>query len=327
MKASVIVPVYNSYVYLQKCIDSIMKQTEKDFELILINDCSPDNSQEIIDKYVNNYPDKIKCIINEKNIGQGCSRVKALDIASGEYIFFVDSDDYISEDYLDRFLSEVKKKKYDVVVAGYTKVIGDKLVKHDIVKNMWTLVCYPVACCKMYRKDFIIENDIDFSDVRIGEDIYFTLDYFASGPSAKFIDYYGYYYRFNPTSTTNTIDFSSKHEEAVSAMFAKLLNKYDISKLSQKKQYMIEYSYVANMVNALITYASGCKPRKMRAKYKLFVDDLNEKFPNWRNNPYYRITRLKGPNNKIKFGNAFTINAIKMKLGWPMYWVISLIKL
>ena len=93
-KVSVIVPVYNVEKYLNKCLDSLINQTFNDFEIIIINDGSPDDSKQIIEKYKSKYNDFIK-VINQSNQGLSASRNNGLKIASGAYIMFADSDDYL----------------------------------------------------------------------------------------------------------------------------------------------------------------------------------------------------------------------------------------
>lgn len=98
---SIIVPVYNVEKYIDKCLASILRQTFKNFECIIIDDCSPDNSNAIIDKYVK--LDQRFKVIHQKNMGVSVARNTGLDIAKGDYIIFVDSDDYIADDYLEKF--------------------------------------------------------------------------------------------------------------------------------------------------------------------------------------------------------------------------------
>ena len=116
IKVSVIVPVYNVEKYIDKCLNSLVKQTLKDIEIIVVNDGSPDNSQKIIDKYVDKYPDKIKSYIKE-NGGQGSARNLGLEYASGEYISFIDSDDWLDLDALEEMYLLAKKEKSDVVIC------------------------------------------------------------------------------------------------------------------------------------------------------------------------------------------------------------------
>lgn len=322
-RASFIIPVYNSSSYLSGCIDSIMKQDCQDFDIYCIDDCSQDDCRMIIEEYVSKYPDRIHGLFNEKNLGQGRSRMRGVEASDSDYILFVDSDDYLAENYLSTFLKEVEHGPLDIVVAGFTKDIDGEYVEHDIVQNDWTLVTYPVACCKMYRRAFIQENHIDFSNVRKGEDIYFSIAAFCCSPRVKFIQYFGYYYRLNSSSTTESMNADSKHEEAVSRMFHQLMDKFDVAKLDQERYQMVEYAYIANMVNALITYDHGCRPRAMREKYLFFQNDLALLFPDWRKNPYYRYWGFEGPNNKIKLGVCVTMNLMKCHMAWGIYWLLS----
>ena len=113
MTFSVIVPVYNVEKYLAKCLDSILAQTYSDFEIIVVNDGSPDNSQQIIDEYAKNYPDKIKPFI-KANGGLSDARNFGVEKASGEYLLFVDSDDYIAEKLLENLHKVIKEKELSI---------------------------------------------------------------------------------------------------------------------------------------------------------------------------------------------------------------------
>ena len=114
VKVSVIVPVYNTEQYLEKCLDSLVNQTLGDIEIIIVNDGSPDNSQAIVDKYKEKYPEKIKSII-QSNGGQSSARNNALQYATGEFIMFVASDDYIELDTLERTYNIANNGNYDIV--------------------------------------------------------------------------------------------------------------------------------------------------------------------------------------------------------------------
>lgn len=322
-KVTIIVPVYNVEKYLARCLDSLIHQTYENYEVFCVNDCSPDNSQQILEDYKNKYPTLFHVIQNEENMGQGRSRMCAVDQADGDYIMFVDSDDYIAEDYIERFMSEVKETPYDIVIAGYTKDIDGSYKEHDIQDSPWTLVCYPLACAKMFRKKFILEHGIDFSDIRCGEDIYFSMAVFYQDVQYKIIHYYGYYYYLNRASTTGSLTYDKKHEEFVSQMFDSFMKKFPLDQLSEEKRRMIEYTYVANMVNALVTYGHGCKPRVMREKYRFFMRDMKKKFPDYRNNPYFGIGKPKGQSRKIRIGVGVTMLLHRIHLDALMFWAIS----
>ena len=231
-KISVIIPVYNTEKYLHRCLDSVFSQTYQDYEVICINDCSPDGSASILRSYEKKYPEKMLVIDNEQNIGQGLSRKKAIDICDSAYIAFVDSDDYIAADYLETYVKEMESQTCDVAVAGFTKQINGKCRKTDSPVGVWSVLTYPISCAKMFRTAFIKENDIHYSDIRRGEDIYFGMSQFYHGIRIHNFHYYGYHYCFNPDSTTGSLTYDNEHEKDIAEIFRKFLRDHDISKLS-----------------------------------------------------------------------------------------------
>ena len=135
MKVSVIVPVYNVEKYISKCLDSLVNQTLKDIEIIVVNDGSPDNSQKIIDEYVKKYPDKVKSYIKE-NGGQGSARNYGIELSTGEYIGFVDSDDFVELDMFEKMYNKAKQDNSDIVICGSYNVSEDYSKKEiDVFVN------------------------------------------------------------------------------------------------------------------------------------------------------------------------------------------------
>ena len=325
-KVTLIVPIYNSEKYINRCLDSVLKQTYNNIEIICVNDCSTDNSAEIVKNYVKKFPEKIIFIENKNNTGPGLCRDRAVELASGDFVMFVDSDDYIKEDYVQTYLEEIVNKKCDVVIGGYTKDIGGKFIKHRVIDSDWTIISYAVGCTKMYRKRFIIDNRICFTDIRYGEDIYFCMTMFYYNITYSIIDYQGYYYFFNKKSTTSTLSYEKNFECVISNMFDSFLKKYDLSKLSERKYRMIEYNYIANMINALITYDHGCGLEKMDVKYNFFIDDLNKKFPNYIENPFLSIFKAKGQTLKIRLAVGVVMFLNKKKLDKFLFKIVSKIK-
>ena len=119
-KVTLIIPVYNSEKYIGKCLDSILNQTYTNFEILVVNDGSKDNSQKVIEEYQNKYPDKI-IAINQENKGVSKTRNESIKKASGDYIMFIDNDDFLDSDYIETFITEAEKGDYDVVLGGYRR--------------------------------------------------------------------------------------------------------------------------------------------------------------------------------------------------------------
>ena len=322
-KVSVIVPVYNVEKFLERCLDSIFSQTYQDFELICINDCSPDNSREILEVYKKRYPSQMVILDNEKNIGQGMSRKRAMDISKGEYLSFIDSDDYIALDYLETYVKEMESHDCDVSVAGFTNDIDGKLIEVDAPIGKWSVLTYSVAWAKMFRAEFLKKYNINFSNIRRGEDIYFTMSQFYHDIRVHNFTYYGYRYYLNRNSTIGSLTYDKELEKDIAEIFNKFLEDYDISKISLEKQEAITYTYIANMVNALVTHGHGCKPAKMKKKYDFFMQDLVNKFPDYKQNSLYGIGKPKGQILKIRLGVGVTMLAHKVGLDRLMYWMIS----
>ena len=201
-KISVIVPVYNTEEYLSRCIDSILSQTFTDFELILINDGSTDNSGRICDEYV--LLDKRVTVIHKENGGVSSARNKGLNISKGEFITFIDSDDWIELYYLDQFLQE----NVDFQICGYNQLISyPSLCKPDATRNVYLndianvfdVEFYKLYCrgilSKCFKKEIIDKYHLAFNqNLRIGEDTLFILQYLSHCKSIRFISNYGYNY-------------------------------------------------------------------------------------------------------------------------------------
>lgn len=200
---SIIVPVYNAEDSIERCINSIIHQNYKNFELILINDGSKDDSLKILNKYKSMYKN-IK-VINKKNEGVSKTRNLGINEASGDYIMFIDNDDYIDSDYLDRFASELDDL-YDVVLGGYKRTTLEKILYTQTLKNTeWSKYIVMAPWAKLYRKSFLKKNRIFFKDYGIGEDVFFNLGIYSKSPKIKIIDYSGYNWFYNDKSVSNTL--------------------------------------------------------------------------------------------------------------------------
>ena len=314
MKVSVIVPVYNVEDYLSRCLDSLIEQTYKDYEIICVNDCSPDNSAKILSNYQCKYPDLIKVIDNEINLGLGRSREKALSLAKGDYILFVDSDDYVKPDYISIYTKALEEGDYDIVIGGYIRDVSGKKTVHLLSDSVWSSVTYAIACAKLFKKSFIINNGLKFTGVSCGEDIYFSLSAFCCGAQTKVINYAGYYYYYNCNSITGSMDYKKNHERIMSEMFATFLSNYNLDNVPESKQRVIEYVYLANMINALFVFNRGCGIRLMKEKLAFARKDAQDKFPNYMTNPYIGLLKPKGQTLKIRLGVGITMLLKKVHL-------------
>ena len=213
-EVSVIIPVYNTDKYLEKSLDSLTSQTLKDIEIICVNDGSTDNSLAVLQKYADK--DSRIIVINQEHKMQGAARNAGIKIAEGEYIGFVDSDDWVDKDYFEKLYNAVKKYDSDIALATNIRTGHGKTKKRlNITKEEYlTDLQNKVDAChlwkdgcptnKIYRADLLRENEILFPEGVICEDKIFTTKavYYANGIVTVPNVYY-YYFR-NSCSTVKT---------------------------------------------------------------------------------------------------------------------------
>ena len=219
-KISVIVPVYNVEKFLPQCLDSILAQTLTDLEIICVNDGSPDNSLKILEEYAKK--DKRIVIINQKNAGLSSARNTGIKAATGEYIGFVDSDDWIEPDFYQNLYQAAKEHNADIVGTGLYNVKNDKKkVLYSVKKNKIALTMEDkfkifnmpknnYVCNKIYKKDVICKQDLFFPIGMTYEDIVWSSLVMEQSLKAVMIQGAGYNYRYNANSIVHTTFSDSK---------------------------------------------------------------------------------------------------------------------
>lgn len=229
-KISVIIPVYNVEKYIIRCLDSISNQTFSDIEIICIDDGSTDNSVHLIENYQKK-DDRIILIKNEINKGASYSRNIGIKKYSSEYITFVDSDDYVNNDYLECLYLPIYKNKYDIV---FTSTFKNTTIDNDTFKNndkfsgeyqldkqeyidtirrfsgsKYQSLCYSV--CKLYNKNFLLKNKIFFlENIAMSEDTHFFIRSILCCPSFYCNNNAVYYYRLHNNQTINSLTTYSR---------------------------------------------------------------------------------------------------------------------
>lgn len=202
-KISVIVPVYKAEQYLHRCVDSILSQSYTDFELILVDDGSPDKSGKICDEYA--VKDIRVKVIHKENGGVSIARNVGIEHANGEWITFIDSDDYIEQG----FLSIPEDSVEDMLIQNYTilRKDGPTEVKFEhgvipfanlknFINNKVVDLIFRVPWAKFFKRRIITSNNILFTDgVRIGEDTIFVLDYLRFVKSIQYVSNSKYVYK------------------------------------------------------------------------------------------------------------------------------------
>lgn len=202
-KVSIIVPVYNVENYLDKCLNSLVNQTFKDIEILVINDGSTDNSQSIIDKYQSLYPDLLNSFKKE-NGGQGSARNLGLEYATGDYISFVDSDDWLDLDFIEKLYTSAIQNNSDIVICDMFDYCDDGTKKfYNCTKYNSVYEVTPSASNKIFKRSFI--GNLRFIPDKWYEDFNFTTKLLFSKPSISVVagTYYNCNVRVNSTMNNN----------------------------------------------------------------------------------------------------------------------------
>lgn len=291
MKISIIIPVYNKGQYLNKCLQSIKNQSFKNFEVIIIDDGSTDNSINIIDTYIRN--DKRFTKIESNHMGVGNARNKGLSNVNGDWVVFVDADDYLDSDYLNKMIEN--SQKYDLVVSGLkydkngnvgesivlpTHVFESSQIKHIFTKSYFPILTVPY--CKMYKMNIIKKFDVKFENIQYGEDTLFTINYLKYVKKISLLNYCGYYNRIiNGTlSRKENIDVERSLNEQINLI-------QDIWKIGYQNEWT--YLYLRNIKLILLNYkynfykfSNTCKNYRKKRLFKKIklknIDSLSDLF-------------------------------------------------
>ncbi len=286
MKLSIIIPTYNRSKYIFKCVDSVLSQTYKNIEVVVIDDGSTDNTEEII----KSFNDKRVKYFKNDNHGIGYSRNFGLNKATGDYIFFLDSDDYINGDTVDIIFKNIKNN--DILVFDY-KEIFEKDNKEKINKipvfNDYILVDHPELinmvnlgpCNKVYKRSLLIENNIKFPEDIKYEDALFVI---KSIENAKSISSCG-------LALTNVVVHKGNETLTVDKRVFDIFKVLDLIK-KELSSTIYEDELNKLIVRKITTYTVSQRTQANKKTAKRFIDEafryLKLNVPDYKNNKYYK---------------------------------------
>ncbi|ABN44911.1 Cell-wall biogenesis glycosyltransferase, putative [Streptococcus sanguinis SK36] len=238
---SVIIPVYNAQDGIKRCVDSLLNQSFKNLEIILLNDGSKDNSLNILKEYELKY--SFVRVIDKQNEGVAVTRNKGILLAEGEYIMFMDNDDFVDSDYIETFYQAIHEKNLDLVIGGYKRVNQDNQIifSQDIQQSEWSKYIIMAPWAKVYRTEFLKTNNLEFFDYGIGEDIIFNLAAYKTTDKIGLLDYKGYNWYYNNQSISNTSQRGFSPEIDILVLFSKIL---ELGKPSELVVYYLKRYYV-----------------------------------------------------------------------------------
>lgn len=217
MKISIIIPVYNVEPYISRCIDSVLEQTYKDIEVIVVDDCSPDNSIEtarnIVSKHINK--DKVIFTKHQTNKGLSAARNTGINLASGKYIYFLDSDDELPLNAIESLVDIANLHNPDfvygsLIVTGTTQtfpnLIADStLIGESILENHFLNQWYVMGCNKLLNRDFVINHNLFFIENILHEDITWSFNLAMAAKKMAICKNTTYIYHIRENSITKTV--------------------------------------------------------------------------------------------------------------------------
>jgi len=288
MKLSVIMPVYNVERYLPTMVDSVLAQSYREFEFIMVDDGSTDGSGALCDDYAAR-DDRIR-VIHKENGGVSTARNAGIDAATGEYLYFVDADDYLYPEALETMLREIGGRDY--IVVRYQRGTRDEFPERSktrvaTVNERQTADNFEELCQRfnyfypnssawrsLMRRDIIVDNNLRFNPkLHVGEDLVFMHTYIRYVHSAAFIDYQAVYYMQNTTSAMHDyrriaedeyFDQLNRYMDANTAHFAPSLTQ---AMIDRWHHIFIQRYYVVFLLYALKGYQPECRvPRKERLR-------------------------------------------------------------
>ena len=317
IKVSLIVPVYNVEKYISKCLDSLVNQTLDDIEIIVVNDGTKDNSQKIIDEYVKKYPNKIKSYI-KKNGGLSDARNYGIKRATGEYIGFVDSGDYVDLKLFEEMYKEATKNNCDVVGCPLKYIYVDKEICNGIKLDLLNksvmespnilLDLKSYAPNKIYRRSFWLENKFTFP-IQYFEDSALIYNVLLKANKIGGIDTSLYYY-----NKTNESSITKMPDERIYDIFKScdsILSFYKKNESYDKIKEAVDAVIIGHIRFRIRTYI-GARELKRLKKYINYSNQyLDKNIPDWKKNYINKTSDQGTTNNKIYcliFKNKLALN-------------------
>lgn len=295
-KVSVIVPVYNTEKYLVKCLDSLVNQTLNEIEIVIIDDGSNDSSPQIIKDYCTRYPEKF-VYLRQKNSGQAVARNRGMEICTGEYIGFLDSDDFVKETMFECMYEKAIQNDADYVACGYTDITyeGDKTIElqHYVASKVarqtkdmfFGALVSPFI--HLYRHEILIVAKAGFPEGRIYEDTAFYLELIPYIKKIEVIEEPLAYRVRRCNSTTTT--FVPKKIAQIFSIIDDTIEFYQKNQLWN--DYKNELTYFCVKILLCSSMQRICKIEERKARKELIGKTLiylKKNFPVYRQNPYLK---------------------------------------
>jgi glycosyltransferase involved in cell wall biosynthesis len=289
LKVSVIIPVYNAEKYIQECIQSLLNQKIKECEFIFIDDGSTDKSREIIETYKNK--DNRIILVSQENKGVSVARNQGLRIAIGEYIGFVDADDYVDDDMFLVLYEAARQENFDVIICNIESEMNGKkfkttypfplnqrltgdYIENELIPYFFRMDNLNSVVNKIYKNKIIKEKGLEFPiGVALGEDGLFNMHFFSHTKVAKYINYNGYHYREVKGSATRNIASKDYFKRALDVYHMKFPAKITEKIPSEKIKILKSTKFINSVISYIHLYLEPSKEVSFKKRYQ-FVKNM-----------------------------------------------------
>ncbi len=305
-KVSVIVPFYNVEGYIEKCLETLVNQTLQDIEIILVNDGSKDRSVNIVKKFQRNYPEKI-VYLEKENGGLSDARNYAIPYAKGEYIAFLDSDDYVEKDMYQKMYNLAVKEESDMVECDFCWEYPDKTRKdvgeiYHGTKEMIEKIRV-VAWNKLIKKEILEDTKIQFPKGYRYEDVEFTYKLIPYIKKVSFLKEACIHYIQREGSISNS---QNERTREIFDVLEHVLQYYKKIGIYEKYKTELEYIYTRYAFCSSLRRISKIQDENVQENLlKLTWNNVQEKFPNWKQNSILK-TKFNAKNIYMRTINKFT---------------------
>lgn len=308
-KISVIVSVYNTEKYIEKCLDSLLNQTYSNIEIVVINDCSTDGSLKILKKYAKKY-DNMILIENKENKGLSYSRNVGLEKATGEYIGYIDSDDYVDPTYYEQMMKAIKKEKSEIAIADMKIVYEDGSFPDYVSKgcngevNTLNIIKNGLAasaCNKLFKREII--EKYKFSEGKLNEDLAVILPSIVAAKKISYVENNNYYYVQHTGSIQNS-RFSDRRFDifyGVELTLKRIKGCKNYAKISQ--------AIIYEQLIVLLIYVIPKEKNLIRRHHILKkYNQLSKKYNIRRNQYFWKFLEEQGRKHAIYYKILFKLN-------------------
>lgn len=317
-KVSIIVPVYNVEKYLIKCLESLVNQTLDDIEIIVVNDGSTDNSKEILKDYQKRFPEKIK-YLEKENGGLSDARNFGVPYATGEYIAFLDSDDYVELELYEKMYRKAKEENRDMVECDFIWEYPQKNVIDTgiIYNNKKDMLVYArvVAWNKLIKRSLLEEHKIEFPKGLRYEDVEFFYKMLPYLNKVSFIKEPLIHYIQRDSSISKV---QNERTKEIFTVLNNVINYYKEKDLYEEYKEELEYTYARLLLCSSLFRMVKIKDGKVRKELLSKTWNLlNEKFPDWKKNKILRQNKM------MKNLYMRTVNKVTYKMYCVIFRIIK----